>query len=84
MVLVHLCNGERGILAEVVGVATGEKDEGTAAHCVLVQGHPHEEHEESEENVAARGGLDRSGDHGQAAEHEDILPGDSGRLVLQL
>jgi hypothetical protein len=42
-VLVHLCNGrgEAGVLTKEVGVATGEDDEGVAAHCIIIEGHPH-------------------------------------------
>lgn len=56
-ILVHLCNGsdEAGVLTKEVGVATGEEDEGVAAHCVIIEGHPHADDENTVQRPAVTG-----------------------------
>jgi hypothetical protein len=54
-VLVHLCKGreEAGVLTNEVKVVTGE--EGAAADCLIVEGHPHAEDENVEQRPVAMG-----------------------------
>jgi hypothetical protein len=56
-VLVHLCNGreEAGVLTKEVGVATGDDDEGVAAHCVILEGHPHADDEDTVQRPTGTG-----------------------------
>jgi hypothetical protein len=54
-VLVHLCKGreEAGVLTNEVKVVTGE--EGAAADCLIVEGHPHAGDENVEQRPMAMG-----------------------------